>query len=171
MSLKDEVLRMLEAHRGEALSGESVAERLSVSRTSVWKAVRALREEGHKIGASTRRGYRMEPDSDVLSEEGIRACLLEGSPVHGVVCLASVDSTNTYAKGLALSGGAHGTLVAADRQTAGRGRRGRSFFSPPGTGLYMSLILRPLIELERFQAVTIAAAVAVCNLTDRKSVV
>ena len=74
-----------------------------------------------------------------------------------------MDSTNTYAKGLALSGGAHGTLVAADRQTAGRGRRGRSFFSPPGTGLYMSLILRPLIELERFQAVTIAAAVAVCR--------
>lgn len=163
MAVKDEVLRMLEAHRGEALSGESVAERLSVSRASVWKAVRALREEGHKIGASTRRGYRMEPDSDVLSEEGIRACLSEGSPVRGVVCLASVDSTNTYAKGLALSGGAHGTLVAADRQTAGRGRRGRSFFSPPGTGLYISLILRPRIELERFQTVTIAAAVAVCR--------
>ncbi len=163
MAVKDEVLRMLEAHRGEALSGESVAECLSVSRASVWKAVRALRDEGHKIGASTRRGYRMEPDSDVLSEEGIRACLSEGSPVRGVVCLASVDSTNTYAKGLALSGGAHGTLVAADRQTAGRGRRGRSFFSPPGTGLYMSLILRPRIELERFQTVTIAVAVAVCR--------
>ena len=163
MAVKDEVLRMLEAHRGEALSGESVAERLSVSRASVWKAVRALRDEGHKIGASTRRGYRMEPDSDVLSEEGIRACLSKGSPVRGVVCLASVDSTNTYAKGLALSGGTHGTLVAADRQTAGRGRRGRSFFSPPGTGLYISLILRPRIELERFQTVTIAAAVAVCR--------
>ncbi len=163
MAVKDEVLRMLEAHRGEALSGELVAERLSVSRASVWKAVRALRDEGHKIGASTRRGYRMEPDSDVLSEEGIRACLSEGSPVRGVVCLASVDSTNTYAKGLALSSGAHGTLVTADRQTAGRGRRGRSFFSPPGTGLYMSLILRPHIELERFQTVTIAAAVAVCR--------
>lgn len=163
MAVKDEVLRMLEAHRGEALSGELVAERLSVSRASVWKAVRALRDEGHKIGASTRRGYRMEPDSDVLSEEGIRACISEGSPVRGVVCLASVDSTNTYAKGLALSGGAHGTLVTADRQTAGRGRRGRSFFSPPGTGLYMSLILRPHIELERFQTVTIAAAVAVCR--------
>ena len=71
MSVKDEVLRMLEAHRGEPLSGESVAERLSVSRASVWKAVKALRDEGHKIGASTRRGYRMEPDSDILSEKRI----------------------------------------------------------------------------------------------------
>ena len=84
----------LQRERLEALSGESVAGRLSVSRASVWKAVRALREEGHKIGASTRRGYRMEPDSDVLSEEGIRACLSEGSPVRGVVCPASARMCN-----------------------------------------------------------------------------
>lgn len=163
VAVKDEVLRMLESRRGEALSGESIAERLSVSRASVWKAVRALKEEGHRIDAASRRGYRLEPESDILSEEGIRVCLPEGSPVRCVVCLATVDSTNTRAKELALAGAEHGTLIVADRQTAGRGRRGRSFFSPAGTGLYMSLILRPHVELERFQMVTVAAAVAVCG--------
>lgn len=172
MSVKDEVLRFLESHRGRAVSGESIADRLAVSRASVWKAVKTLRSEGHKIDAASRRGYRMEPDSDVLSEEGIRSCLPEDSPIRRIVCLPSVDSTNTHAKELALAGAPHGTLVVADRQTAGRGRRGRSFYSPAGTGLYMSMILRPRIELERFQAVTVAAAVAVCRaveaLTDRR---
>ena len=166
MSVRDEVLGLLEIHRGEVLSGEWIAERLSVSRASVWKAVKGLRDEGHRIGAASRRGYCMELDNDILSEEGIRACLSERSPVCGVVCLASVDSTNTYAKDLALSGAGHGTLVVADQQTAGRGRRGRSFFSPAGTGLYMSLILRPCVELDRFQAVTVAAAVAVCRTVE-----
>ena len=172
MGVKDEVLRLLESHRGRAVSGESIADRLAVSRASVWKAVRTLRSEGHKIDAASRRGYRMEPDSDVLSEEGIRSCLAGDSPIRRIVCLASVDSTNTRAKELALAGAPHGTLVVADRQTAGRGRRGRAFHSPAGTGLYMSLVLRPRIELERFQAVTVAAAVAVCRaieaLTDRR---
>ena len=163
MTIKARLLSILESHRGMALSGESIAERLCVSRASVWKAVRALREEGHRIDAASRRGYRMEPDSDVLSAEGIRLCLQEGSPIRDIVCLTTVDSTNTYAKELAASGAEQGTLVVADQQTAGRGRRGRSFFSPAGTGLYMSLILRPRVELERFQTVTIAAAVAVCR--------
>lgn len=163
MAVKDEVLRFLEGRRGEALSGESIAEQLAVSRAAVWKAVRALRGEGHKIGAASGRGYCMEPDSDVLSGEGIRHYLQENSPIREVICLTTVDSTNRYAKALAEAGAAHGTLVVADRQTAGRGRHGRSFFSPAGTGLYMSLILRPSAELERFQNVTIAAAIAVCR--------
>ena len=99
---------------------------------------------------------------EVLTEEGVRACLPEGGRVRRVVCLETVDSTNTYAKALALEGAEAGTLVIANHQTAGRGRRGRSFLSPPGTGLYMTLILRPSADLERFQMVTVAAAVAVC---------
>ncbi|RRD63336.1 biotin--[acetyl-CoA-carboxylase] ligase [Fretibacterium sp. OH1220_COT-178] len=163
MAIREDVLRLLEEHRGENLSGEFIAERLFVSRVSVWKAVKALRNEGHKIGAAPRRGYRLEAGSDVLTEEGIRARLSKGAPIRRIICLASVGSTNTYAKELALSGAEHGTLIVADSQTAGRGRRGRSFFSPAGTGLYMSLILRPHVEMERFVLVTVAAAVAVCR--------
>ena len=99
---------------------------------------------------------------DVLTEEEIWGRLSEDSPIRRVVCLETVDSTNTYAKGLVLQGAEDGVLVAANQQTAGRGRRGRSFLSPPGTGLYMTLILRPRVEMERFQMITLAAATAVC---------
>ena len=99
---------------------------------------------------------------DILTEEGVRAHLAKDSPVRRVVCLDTVDSTNTCAKRLALAGAEDGTLVVANHQTAGRGRRGRAFYSPADTGLYMTLILRPPEEIGRFQLVTVAAAVAVC---------
>ncbi|MCR5347473.1 MAG: biotin--[acetyl-CoA-carboxylase] ligase [Fretibacterium sp.] len=101
-------------------------------------------------------------EPDILTEEAIRAYLSEDSPVRRVICLETVDSTNNYAKRLALGGAETGTLVTSDRQTAGRGRRGHSFASPPGTGIYMTLILRPTAAMEQFQMITAAAAVAVC---------
>ncbi|MCR4817819.1 MAG: biotin--[acetyl-CoA-carboxylase] ligase [Fretibacterium sp.] len=104
----------------------------------------------------------MSDEIDILTEEAVRACLSKGSPVRRVICLETVDSTNTYAKRLAQSGAESGTLVIANQQTAGRGRRGHSFVSPPGTGLYMTLILRPTADMELFQIITVAAAVAVC---------
>ena len=104
----------------------------------------------------------MPEKNDILTEEPLRACLSKDSPVRRVICLETVDSTNTYAKRLALSGAESGTLVVANQQTAGRGRRGHSFLSPPGTGLYMTLILRPTADMEQFQMITVAAAVAVC---------
>ncbi|MBR6900515.1 MAG: biotin--[Synergistaceae bacterium] len=82
--------------------------------------------------------------------------------ISRVICLDSVDSTNNYAKNLALNGAAHGTLITSNEQTAGRGRRGHFFESPAGTGLYMSLILRPSVDISQFQMITIADAVAVC---------
>ena len=104
----------------------------------------------------------MPEKNDILTEKALRACLSKDSPVRRVICLETVDSTNTYAKRLALSGAESGTLVVANQQTAGRGRRGHSFLSPPGTGLYMTLILRPTADMEQFQMITVAAAVAVC---------
>ena len=117
----------------------------------------------------------MPEEPDILTEEAVRACLSKGSPVRRVICLETVDSTNTYAKRLALGGAESGTLVIADQQTAGRGRRGHSFLSPPGTGLYMTLILRPTADMEQFQMITVAAAVAVCltleALTEEKPLI
>ena len=133
-----------------------------VSRAAVWKAVASLRNDGHIITAATNRGYSLVRTSDHLTEEGILAKLSPASGVVRVVCLDEVDSTNNYAKKLAVAGAQHGTLVAADKQTAGRGRHGHTFESPAGTGLYMSLILRPSVDAEHFQMITIADAVAVC---------
>lgn len=160
--MKNKILRVLEANRGSYVSGESLAETFGVSRAAVWKSVSSLRKEGHRISASTNKGYKLECSSDILTAQGIIAHLKEDSPVSNVICLDEIDSTNNYAKKLAVNGQSHGTLIAANRQTAGRGRYGHSFESPAGTGLYMSLILRPETDTAKFQMITIADAVAVC---------
>lgn len=159
--MKTKILRVLEDSRGGFVSGESLADTFGVTRAAVWKAIESLRRDGHKIKAFPNKGYSLLNISDILTGKGITAHLREGSKVCRVICLSETDSTNNYAKKLAMSGAAHGTLVAANHQTAGRGRYGHSFESPPGTGLYMTLMLRPNIETAKFQMITIASAVAV----------
>ena len=160
--MKEEILRILRTQSGRYISGEELAGIFGVSRAAVWKAVAALRREGYKITAATNKGYSLVQSRDILSEKGIIENLKADTKISRVLCLDEVDSTNNYAKKLAASGSPHGTLVAADHQTSGRGRHGHTFESPAGTGLYMSLILRPRIEAERFQMITVADAVAVC---------
>lgn len=162
MSTKKDVLAVLEKNRSKYISGQELADMLDISRTSVWKAVKALEKDGHGITATPNKGYRLSDDSDVLSKEGILTALLNSIPEAPIEVLKTVDSTNTYAKKLALEGAPHGTLVLSEEQTAGRGRYGKSFFSPRGTGLYMSLVLRPDNETKDVQMITIAAAVNVC---------
>ena len=159
--MKTKILRILEDNRGGFVSGESLADTFSVTRAAVWKAIEALRKDGHKIQAVPNKGYSLLNISDVLTGKGIISHLREGSNISRVICLGETDSTNNYAKKLAMSGASHGTLIAANHQTAGRGRHGHIFISPPGTGLYMTLMLRPNVEAAKFQMITIAAAVAV----------
>ena len=144
--MKTKILNALETKRGRYVSGEELADSLSVTRAAVWKSIESLRKEGHRITATTNKGYMLESSSDLLTAKGISSHLKEGSKVSRVICLGEVDSTNN----------------AANRQTAGRGRHGHSFESPAGTGLYMSLILRPETEAGKFQMITVADAVAVC---------
>lgn len=162
MTSKSGVLLALEQSRGEYLSGEELARRLGISRSAVWKAIEELRRDGCAVEAVTRRGYRLAAGTDLLSAEGIRAFLPEGSPWQ-ITCLETVGSTNRAARELAQSGAPHGTVVAADRQTEGRGRFGRSFYSPPGTGVYLSAVLRPAVTAEEAGLLTAGAAVAVCR--------
>ena len=162
---KKEILDMLKGSRGEFISGESIAENMNVTRAAVWKAIDSLRNDGYRISAVPNRGYMLESFNDVLSEDGIKSHLRPDTTISRVICLKETDSTNNYAKKLALHAGAsctHGTLIAANHQTSGRGRHGHTFISPPGTGLYMTLILKPTIEASEFQMITIADAVAVC---------
>ncbi len=160
--MKEKVLKILESSRGKFISGENIAETLGVSRAAVSNAVKSLKSEGHRIKSSTKIGYCLENHSDVLTAGGIISNLSENSLIKKVICLEKVDSTNNYAKKLALEGAPEGTLIVANQQTAGRGRRGHSFISPAGTGLYMTIILRPNVETPKFQMITIAAAVSVC---------
>ena len=164
MSTRDEILKLLEENRGAYISGESVAESLGVTRNAVWKAVTSLKEEGHRIGSVRKKGYILEPDSDVISLQGISPFLLYDEALAGKIHIYSeLASTNVTAKEMAVSGDFGGHIVIADRQTSGRGRRGREFFSPAG-GIYISFIIKPEdIYGDKAHLFTLAAAVASCE--------
>ncbi len=129
------VLSLLRQQEG-FVSGEEISRRLGISRTAIWKAVDALRREGYTVEARTGLGYRLLEAPDAVTEPEIRHFLGEMDRVgRTLVCLEEVDSTNLRARQLAAEGAADGTVVVADRQTAGRGRLGRSFQSPGGRGI------------------------------------
>lgn len=160
------VLSLLRQQEG-FVSGEELSRRLGLSRTAIWKAVDALRREGYTVEARTGLGYRLLEAPDAVTEPEIRHFLGETDRVgRTLVCLEEVDSTNLYAKQLAAEGAADGTVVVADRQTAGRGRLGRSFQSPGGQGIYLTALLRPDLPPERLSPVTAMAGVAVCRAVE-----
>ena len=165
---RQDVLALLREQEGAFVSGEEISHRLGLSRAAIWKAVDALRREGYTVEARTGRGYRLLDAPDVLTEPEIRRFLGETARVgRTLVCLAEVDSTNLRARQLAAEGAADGTVVVADRQTAGRGRLGRSFQSPGGQGIYLTALLRPDLPPERLSPVTAMAGVAVCRAVER----
>ncbi len=165
MELKNRILRTLEDRRGEYVSGEELAAGAGVSRNAVWKSIRSLKREGFAIASAKNRGYVLLPENDVLSAEGVEKFLDGG---FSVKVLRRVDSTNDAAKELAASAPAW-TAVIAEEQRRGRGRYERPFFSPAGSGLYMSVILRPQIPASESLFITACAAVAVCEAIEKVS--
>ena len=164
---RDEVLDFLWKNADDYVSGEELARRLSLSRTAVWKAIGQLRDEGYEIESQPKRGYRLRSVSDVLSAEGIRRHLRHGELQLQVY--KTISSTNTVLKGLAAEGAGEGLALIAEEQTAGRGRMGRSFYSPPESGLYLSLLLRPEMQAVDAVHLTACAAVAVAEAIEALS--
>lgn len=159
---------MLEAGKGAPVSGEAIASALGCSRTAVWKAITELKEAGYPIQAATRRGYLLAETSDILSAAGIRASLGEAAAGLTIEVFPSIDSTNAEARRRVAAAASaseipFATILIAEEQTAGRGRRSKSFFSPAAGSLYVSFVLRPLGDTARTRMVTMAAAVAVCE--------
>lgn len=165
---RESVLALLRAGAGEYRSGEDLSRDLGLSRTAVWKAVDALRREGYAIEARTGLGYRLVSAPNALTESEIRNALGPLTRVgRALYCFDALESTNTYAKQLALTGGGDGAVVVANAQTAGRGRIGRSFQSPPNQGIYLTVLLRPDLPPERLAPVTAMTGVAVCRAVER----
>lgn len=161
MSVKQEVLKTLEENRGEFFSGEELAGRIKVSRAAVWKAIKALEAMGYLIHAVPNRGYCLATTNDVLSVEGIRTFLSKEHEGLHIEVKEITGSTNQDAKMAAANGVPHGSVFVANEQTAGRGRRGRNFISMQGSGIYMSIILKPLLTASDAIYMTTAASVAV----------
>ena len=165
---KEKIFALLSAQAGDFVSGEDISAQLGISRAAVWKAVGALRRDGYTIEAQTGLGYRLADSPDVLSERELRRRLGETKIVgHTLECFESVDSTNSYLKRIAAEGAPDGAVAVADEQTAGRGRRGRSFSSSPGRGVYLSALLRPQLAPEKILPLTALGAVAACDAVER----
>ena len=162
MSTKDSVLQALTESKNSFISGEELSKKLDVSRTAVWKAIRTLREEGYPIEAVTNKGYKLMPDKWMITEDSLTLSLPARYKNNRIYIYDTLNSTNIRAKQLALENAPHGTVVIARQQTAGRGRLGRSFFSPR-EGIYISIIVRPDFDLAKSVLVTSAAAVAVAE--------
>ena len=150
------LLQALSAAEGAYISGQQLAQQLGVSRAAVHKAAAALTAQGYALEAASRRGYRLL-GGDPFCTEAV------GPYPAPVQLYDTLESTNRAAKQLALEGAAHGTLVLAGGQTAGRGRLGRSFASPADKGVYCSGVLRPPLPAANAQPAAIGAAVAVCR--------
>ena len=159
MTVKDRVLDELESNRGTWFSGEALARTLGVSRSAVWKAISQLREAGYPIRAVSNRGYSLEADSAILSAQSIGQYLTV--PGLSVEVRPVVTSTNDPLRQMAEAGEPEGKVMVAVEQTAGRGRRGHSFYSPPDSGLYLSLLLRPTLSARDALSLTTCAAAAV----------
>lgn len=163
MATKDQILSLLLSCRGSYLSGEELAQSLGVSRAAVWKGVKALKEAGFPINAQQNRGYRLESGLDILSSPGILGLLDSGLP-YKIDLRPSVTSTNALLREQAAQGAAEGTVLVSGSQSQGRGRLGRSFFSPADTGVYLSVLLRPGFEPPADAArLTTMAALAACE--------
>ena len=164
MTTKEKLLALLEDSKGTFFSGEEIARTLQVSRAAVWKAVNALREDGYTIDAVTNKGYRLSPDSDILSPQGIRRFLKPEYRDLDLTVLPTAPSTNALVREKANQGRPEGCVIVACEQTDGRGRYGRQFFSPVDSGVYLSLLLRPTAySSQQATCLTAAAAAAMCQ--------
>jgi BirA family biotin operon repressor/biotin-[acetyl-CoA-carboxylase] ligase len=163
MKTKETLLKILVNNKGRFISGEALSEELKISRSAVWKHIAGLRKEGYMISAVSRRGYKMGVYQDVFNRDAIVSQLNTTVLGSNLNFYDEIDSTNNELKRLAANGAAEGTVVVAETQLSGRGRRGRVWNSKPGLGIYMSVLLKPDIAPEYVQVITLAASSAVCN--------
>jgi len=158
--VKEEILQMLKS-RPDFISGQDLCEYFKVSRTAVWKVIGQLKNEGYEIEAVNRKGYRLVSSPDILSASEIISGLTTKTMGREVHCYEELGSTNDQGRMLAEQGAPDGTLVIAEMQNAGKGRMGRKFFAPPGSGIWMSLILKPEIPPVDASMITLIGAMAV----------
>lgn len=165
--MKTGVLALLQEAGDQFLSGETMSRQLGITRAAIWKQIKRLRETGYEIEAVTNLGYRLLAVPDTLNKEKILELLGDHPWKNTVHVLETIDSTNNLAKREALAGAPHGSVFLADEQTGGRGRPGRSFASPRGMGVYLSVLLRPELPPTQVGHVTAMVAVAGCNAVEQ----
>lgn len=160
--MKIEILKLLKESK-DYISGQQLCDRFHVSRTAVWKVIEQLKKEGYEIEAVRNKGYRLVESPDIMTKAELESVINTRWAGKEILYYDETDSTNIQAKYEGEKGARHGTLIVADRQTAGRGRRGRSWESPRGICIYMTLLLRPEISPIKAPMLTLVMAVSVAE--------
>ena len=159
--MQKKVLALLREAGDGYISGEEIAGRLGVSRTAVWKHIRALKAAGYEIESHARKGYSLLEAPDLLLPQEIQPTLRTKVVGQTMVHYEEIPSSNNEAKRLALSGTPDGTVVVAEAQGAGKGRLSRGWYSPARKGIWFSVVLRPSFLPQEAPKCTLKAAVAV----------
>lgn len=162
------ILELLRRQEG-FLSGEDIGRELSITRAAVWKGIKKLREEGYEIEAVTNRGYRLTNPETMYNKRELEQGLKTKTMGQTIYFYEETDTTNNRARELALEGAPEGTLVVAEKQTAGRGRRGKVWESPLGTGIWMSLVLRPQIMPVEASVLTLLCGLATAEAIEAET--
>lgn len=166
--MKAKILTLLR-ESNDYISGQELCNNFGVSRTAVWKAVNQLKEEGYEIEAVQNKGYKLLNQPDILSEKEISGRLATEYMGRTLYCFQKTGSTNTEAKRLLEEGGKNGLLVLSSTQTSGKGRRGRSWDSPEGTSIYMTIGLKPEFEPQKASMLTLLMAIAVVRVIKKNT--
>ena len=167
--MKTKILRILKNTK-DYVSGQELCQQLGVSRTAVWKVMQQLKEEGYVIDAVNNRGYVLSHCPDDITSWEIGSQLKGKSMFQEIHYLPSVDSTNNYARLLSEQSSNEGIVVVTDLQTAGKGRRGRTWLSPSKENIMMSFVLRPTIEPMKASMLTLVAAMAVKDAIQKQGI-
>ena len=163
--MKTKILTMLRGQQ-DYVSGQQLCDFLGVSRTAVWKVIGQLKEEGYEIEAVKNKGYKLVKVPDILSESELESRICTKWAGRVVHYFDETGSTNNDCRRFMEEGAPHGVLVVADMQKAGKGRRGRTWISPPGTVIAMSIGLRPDFLPDQASRLTLVMALAVCKAVE-----
>lgn len=162
MELKSEILHLLRNSQ-DYISGQELCNKFQVSRTAIWKNINSLKEDGYDIEAVRNRGYLLRETSDVLNGEEIKRYLHTKYMAGHIIFQKEMDSTNIRAKQAYKDNMPEGTLVITEKQTAGRGRRGRMWDSPQGEAIYMTLLLKPAVHPADASTMTLVMALSLAK--------
>lgn len=167
MKNRDRVLQILYRNNGECVSSSEITGELGITRSAVFKIINELKKQGFDIESIHHRGYRLGNEKDIISPEIINEIIEKEGKNRRIQYFERVDSTNTFAKKILMEGESYPDIIIANEQEQGRGRLGREFYSPKGTGIYCSFILDPFIKIENSILVTVAASVAVSRAIEK----
>ena len=164
--MDEAILNALKTRPGEFVSGEELSRMAGVSRAAIWKEIEKLRGEGYKILAQPHSGYQLVSVPDRLTAQELSWNLQTARIGRRIHCYDATDSTMDVAQRLAAAGEPEGSVVVAEAQGKGRGRMGRTWISPKGKGIYLSVILRPQLQLAEIPKITLVAAVAAARAVE-----